>query len=65
MDFVSTRVDPDEYRGLAVRSEGQKYYELLLIYVDDILLISHDLAPGLTSLGQIYNLKENSLGKPL
>ena len=40
------------------------YYELLLVYVDDILLISYDTKPTLTSLGKIYDLKEGSLGDP-
>ena len=64
MDFISTRANSNVYCRLDVRSDGQKYYELLLVYVDNILLVCHDPKPTLTSLGQIYDLKEDSLGKP-
>ena len=64
MKFVSTRADADVYRRPATRPDGTEYYELLLVYVDDILLISHDPKPTLTKLGQIYNIKNDTIAEP-
>jgi hypothetical protein len=41
MGFTSTVVDPDVWRRRAVKPSGEEYYELLLAFVDDILIISH------------------------
>ena len=64
MNFVSTRADPDVYQRLATRPNGTEYYELLLVYVDDILLLSHSPKPTLVQLGQIYDLKDGSIEVP-
>ena len=37
--FTSTVADPDVWRQCAKRADGTEYYELLLVYVDDILLL--------------------------
>jgi hypothetical protein len=41
LGFVSTTADPDVWIQAAVRDDGFEYYEMLLIYVDDILAVSH------------------------
>ena len=35
-----------------------------MVYVDDILCIAHDTKPTMDSLGELYRLKEESLGIP-
>ena len=49
---------------MATKPDGMDYYELLLVYMDDILLVSHDPKSTLDHLGKIYALKERGLGKP-
>ena len=41
MGFVPTQADPDVYRRRARKPSGEEYYELLLVYVDDVLTCSH------------------------
>ena len=41
MNFVPTQADPDEYQWRAQMANGDEYYELLLVYVDDVLTCSH------------------------
>ena len=42
MGFQSTIVDPDVWLRAAAKGDGEKYYEYVLMYVDDILAISAD-----------------------
>ena len=42
MGFVGTVADPDVYRRANAKPDGFKYYEYILVYVDDVLIISHD-----------------------
>ena len=62
--FQNTMADPDVWRRHSKRENGTEYYELLLVYVDDILLVSHQPKPTLEELGKIYALKDGSLDKP-
>ena len=62
--FTIMVVDPDVWRRCAKRADRTEYYELLLVYVDDILLVSHDPRPSLIELGKVYALKKSSLGTP-
>ena len=40
LGFKSTRADPDVWIRYAVRLDGGKYYEMLFVYIDDILALS-------------------------
>ena len=62
--LTSTVADPDIWRQCAKRADRTEYYELLLVYLDDIPLVSHDPRPSLIELGKVYALKEGSLGTP-
>jgi len=64
LDFVPTRGDPDVYIREAVRPNGDAYYEMCLIYVDDVLLCSHDPYSTIDKLKLKFRLKEDSLGAP-
>ena len=64
LGFQETYADPDVWRRSATRANGIHYYELLLVYVDDILLVSHDPKPTPLETGAFYELKEGSLGIP-
>ena len=58
MGFDNTIADPDVWRRSAKTETGKDYYELLLVYVDDILLSSHDPKPTMELINTFYELKE-------
>lgn len=62
-DFEPTRADPDVYRRPAEK-DGFKFYEYILVYVDDILILSKDPKHWLEKLQAIYEIKEESIGPP-
>lgn len=64
LGFQDTRADPDVWRRPATKPDGTQYYELLLVYVDDILLASHDPRITLKAIGEVYDIKAGSLGPP-
>lgn len=42
MNFKPSRADPDAWIRPAIKLDNEKYYEYILVYVDDILAISHN-----------------------
>ena len=64
MGFEDTRIDPDVWRRKATKPKGGEYYELLLVYVDDILMVSHDPKPTLEEIGSDFEIKKGSLKAP-
>jgi len=58
------RADPDVWIWEAVKPNGHKYYEMLLIYVDDILAISHQPRQMMSQIQELYHLKDDSIGPP-
>jgi len=55
---------PDVWRRRAVKPSGEEYYELLFVFVDDILIISHKAVKHIDALKQVYTLKPESIGPP-
>ena len=64
LGFKPTRGDPDVYIRPQVKENGFKYYEMILVYVDDILVVSHDTKPIMDEISSTFRLKEDSLGPP-
>jgi hypothetical protein len=57
--------DPDIWTRPAVKSDGTEYYEYMLLYTDDALVISDFGERFLrTELGSYFELKEESIGPP-
>ena len=42
MEFTPSRGDNDVWFRPAVKADGTKYYEYILVYTDDILVLSTD-----------------------
>lgn len=63
LGFISSLADPDVWYRAAIKPNGKKYYEYLLTYVDDILLLSSDPHIVFKQLTEIYRFKEPP-GKP-
>jgi hypothetical protein len=64
MGFEPTLADPDVYRRRARKQNGMEYYELLLVYVDDVLCCSHNPQAVMDALALTYDLKDGSVGPP-
>ncbi len=52
----STWIDPNVYRIQARWNDGLQYYELLLVYVNDCLVISYTLDATMKKIGEEFNL---------
>jgi hypothetical protein len=64
LGFESSLADPDVWLRPAVRADGTKYYEYVLIYTDDILALSVDPKAILMKIDQHFKLKPESIGVP-
>ena len=65
LGFTSSRGDPDVWFRSAKRTTGEEYYEYVLLYVDDVLVISDNAEQVLRrEIGQHFVLKDESIGKP-
>ncbi len=59
MKFISSQADPDVW----IRSAGT-HYDMVLVYVDDILVFAKDPRTTMNELGKLYELKPESVHKP-
>jgi hypothetical protein len=65
LGYKSCLADPDIWYRLAVRgTDNHSYYEYVLIYVDDILCMSHDPRESMRKLDKFFPMKEGSIGPP-
>ena len=63
--FESCKADPDVWIRQAVKSDGSKYYEYALLYVDDMLVVSERAENVIRmEIGKYFELKEASIGMP-
>jgi hypothetical protein len=58
MDFSPSLADPDVWMRPATTEEGFEYYEYILVYVDDVLVVSASPVPVMKMIQQAYRLKE-------
>ena len=65
LNFKSCLADPDVWMRPAIKSDGNTYYEYILLYVDDALVVSENAESILQNeLGRHFHLKEESIGPP-
>ena len=65
LNFKSCLADPDMWMRPAIKSNGNTYYEYILLYVDDALVVSENAESILRNeLGRYFYLKEESIGPP-
>ena len=65
MGFSSCFADSDVWMRAATRpTDGFQYYEYILVYTDDILIISHRPKELMSRLDQHYLVKPGSIKKP-
>ena len=67
LGFESSRAGPDVWMRESVHEDGfTKYYEYVLLYTDDCLVISDRGELVLQDeIGKYFSLKEASIGAPL
>ena len=65
INFTSCPADPDVWMRPAIKSDGSKCYDYVLLYVDDALVVSENAESILRNeLGRYFELKEESIGPP-
>ncbi|KAL7523049.1 hypothetical protein ACHAWF_000341, partial [Thalassiosira exigua] len=64
LKFTLSRVDGDMYYRKNLKPDGTLYYELLLVYVDDVLAISHDPKKIMEAIGKSFEIKNDEYGPP-
>ena len=64
LEFVQCQGDMDCWRRPAEKSNGEKYYEYLFVYVDDVIAISENPEAILKKLNEFYTLKPESIKEP-
>ena len=60
--FVPMKADPDVWIRPATRDDGFEYYEMLFVYVDNILCVSHLALEVLQEIGKFYTIKLEEAG---
>ncbi|MGH7974027.1 MAG: reverse transcriptase domain-containing protein [bacterium] len=64
MGYLPCLADPDVWMRKCSQPDGFQYYEYLLVYVDDILCVSHKPRETMAVLGKLYRLKDDSVEEP-
>ena len=60
MGYENTIADPDVWRRRTKDKQGRDYYELLLVYVEDIMCVSTTPGNSISKIGSLYDLKEDA-----
>ena len=64
MGFKPTRADADVYMWKNIQHGGAPYYEYLLVYVDDVLVISHAPEDIMKQIGGEFEIKNGEYRPP-
>jgi len=64
MGYERCKADFDAWLRPQTKPNGFEYYEHVLIFVDDMLHVSHDCKPTLKTLATTCELKDDSYGTP-
>jgi hypothetical protein len=61
----STKADPDVWIWKEVKDNGHQYYEMLFVYVDDILALNHQAEDAIKEITAcFYKAKDGSIKPP-
>ena len=65
LGYLSCLADPGLwFKEDSCPSDGAKYYDYLLLYVDECLLINHSVYTALHELDLFFKMKSESIGDP-
>jgi len=62
--FRPTKADPDVWSRPAVKPDGFQYYEMILVYVDDVIAISHQPGNVIEGIQAVFKLKGDKAEVP-
>jgi hypothetical protein len=62
--FGPTRADADVYMRKNYKHGGEMYYEYLLVYMDDVLVVSHTPEEVMKAIGAEFQIKNDEYGPP-
>ena len=66
LNFKSCLADPDVWMRPAIKSNSNTFYEYILLYMDDALIVSENAESILRNeIGRYFDLKEGSIGQQL
>ena len=58
LGYVSSKADPDLWIKPRVKPNGDEYYSMVLVYVDDVMHFDHLPEILMGKLGELHRLKE-------
>jgi hypothetical protein len=64
LDYRPSKADPDVWLKPAVKPDGFKYYEMVLCYVDDVLVVSHEPMRTIEGVKATFKLKDDKAEAP-
>jgi len=64
LSFIPCRADMDVWRRTARKANGNRYYEYVFVYADDIIAISEDPRGILDNMNRHFLLKVDSIKEP-
>lgn len=64
MKFVPCKADPDVWMRKATKANGFHYWEYILVYVDDVLVISEHPDRIMEAIGSAFTIKPGSQKEP-
>ena len=64
MGFKSSLADPDVWLQAASKPNGDEYYEYILVYVDDILCMSHKAVKTMKEIQKSFKFKKYKIEPP-
>jgi len=64
LSYMPTKADPDVWIRPVTKPNGFEYYEMMLIYVDDILCIPHDPHAIMKGIQATFKLKDDKIEEP-
>eukprot|EP00980_Cylindrotheca_fusiformis_P002746 scaffold640_cov69-Cylindrotheca_fusiformis.AAC.1 len=66
LGFTSCKADPDVWMRAALKKDGTKYWEYVLLYTDDALAIVGENAEHILrhEIGRYFEFKAESVGPP-
>ena len=64
LGYESSKADLDVWICKAVTNSGHEYYEMLFMYVDDILSVSHKSQEAIAEIMTFFKPKDGSIKEP-
>jgi hypothetical protein len=64
LGYEPCMADPDLWMMPKTRDDGFKYYAYVLIYVDDMLAVSHEALRDMKKIDYYFKMKKESMGDP-